>query len=151
MEQLKKAFEGGGMGNLGQLLALEARQRTNSGRVGVLAVIAEKGEQVFRGVDLRRILGYRELRSTRFDIKVERTIPIYYQNVIQGADKVETKVSVIPSTIEIGFEETQPRWAGTAHSTTRLPSWTVLAASPSTPPKTPTPWPSATATSSRSR
>ncbi|MHB2016784.1 MAG: SpoIID/LytB domain-containing protein, partial [Candidatus Xenobia bacterium] len=112
VEQLKKAFEGGGMGNLGQLLAIQARDRTASGRVGMLAVVAEKGEQVFRGIDVRRILGYRELRSTRFDVKVERTIPVYYEHVIQGPDRVETKVSIIPSTIEIGFEETQPRWAG---------------------------------------
>lgn len=111
VQQLRKALEGGGLTNLGQVLSVETRALDPSGRVGQLAVVAEKGEQVIDGVDLRRVLGYRELRSTRFTVRVAKTIPIYYENVQTGPDVRETKVSLIPETIEIGFEETNPQYA----------------------------------------
>ncbi|HEY3999032.1 MAG TPA: SpoIID/LytB domain-containing protein, partial [Candidatus Xenobia bacterium] len=104
VQQLQKALESLGLPLEGQVVDVKAEQ-DDSGRVARLAVISEKGQQIVRGIDLRRVLGYRELRSTRFTIRIARTIPVYIETD-------ETGSVLIPETIDINLEETLPIFAG---------------------------------------
>jgi stage II sporulation protein D len=66
-DRLEEALRAAGY-RIGTLATLTPFDWTDSGRVGRLRVLHSEGELLIRGDDLRRVLGYRELPSTRFDV-----------------------------------------------------------------------------------
>ncbi|MBM3461469.1 MAG: SpoIID/LytB domain-containing protein [Armatimonadetes bacterium] len=95
--------------SIGPVLAVHASKRSGSGRVEEFTVVHSGGRQVLPGVELRRLLGYRELRSTRFDIAVTRSIPVTFTTTRDEWKKLQkTEVYHVPESIEVGMEETNP-------------------------------------------
>jgi stage II sporulation protein D len=106
--ELRRLLASGGV-TTGTLTSLQAVARTPSGRIESVQIKHADGSAVLSGTDLRRLLGYRELRSTLCDLQVTRSVPYRYTTVSVGWKKVEkVQQSVIPEEVEIGAEECNP-------------------------------------------
>lgn len=68
MKQFEEAMRKAGYA-VGYISTVAPVDHTRSGRVGRLRIIHSRGETVIPGVEVRRILGYNELPSTRFTIE----------------------------------------------------------------------------------
>ena len=64
----------GRSGALGAILEVKAGTRDASGRVQDVVVVHQFGQETIPGIELRRLLGYRDLRSAYFDIHVKKSI-----------------------------------------------------------------------------
>ena len=60
------------------ILQVLPSKRNASGRVSEVVLVTTGGRQAVAGVDLRRLLGYRDVRSTWFDIQVRKTMQMAF-------------------------------------------------------------------------
>lgn len=74
MQHLRRAISQGSRSTLGKVLEVRLGKRAASGRAEEIVVVREGGDEKLAGTELRRLLGYRDLRSTFFDIKVKKSV-----------------------------------------------------------------------------
>lgn len=72
-EYLRRVLSTGGRKKLGTILAVKAASRAATGRVQQIVISYDGGQETIASVELRRLLGYREMRSTMFDMHVKKT------------------------------------------------------------------------------
>ena len=71
---LPKSWVDGGV----SLLQIAPAKRNASGRVSEVVLVSTGGRQAIAGIDLRRLLGYRDVRSTWFDIQVRKSVQMSF-------------------------------------------------------------------------
>lgn len=71
---LRRVLSQGGRQKLGTLLAVKAGRRSASGRLQDVVIVYDGGQETIPAAELRRLLGYREMRSTYFDIRVKKSV-----------------------------------------------------------------------------
>lgn len=92
---------------IGPVLAVQAARKDPSGRVEEFVVTDSAGRHSVPGVELRRLLGYRDLRSTFFDVQVKKSIPVSFTTTHDEWKRIEkTEVYFVPEEVEVGMEET---------------------------------------------
>lgn len=108
-DYLRRVLSQGGRTHLGAILDVKAASRDASGRVQDILVVHEFGQETIPATELRRLLGYRDLRSTYFDIHVKKSIPVAVASTHETwADVSHTEAVYLPEQIEIGLDEVKP-------------------------------------------
>jgi stage II sporulation protein D len=94
---------------MGTVLAVKPKTRDQSGRVVDFEFSTTNGDVVVPGIDLRRMLGYRDLRSTLFDVAVKKTalttISVGKPTIVTQTHTTDTYVN---EDVTVGFDETKP-------------------------------------------
>lgn len=104
MQQLRRAL-GQRASALGKVIDIKLARRGSSGRALDIIVVREGGEEKMAGAELRRLLGYRDLRSTLFDIRVLKSVPVTF--AYTRTEYVNLPVSDVADTYDLGQEEVE--------------------------------------------
>ena len=101
MQQVRRAL-GQGTGQ-GKIIDIKLASRGASGRVEEIVVVREGGEEKVAGTELRRLLGYRDLRSTLFEMRVLKSVPVTFSYT--RTEYVNLPVSDVADTYDLGQDE----------------------------------------------
>lgn len=104
MPQLRRALSQGAS-PLGKVIDIKLASRGPSGRALEIILAREGGEEKIAGAELRRLLGYRDLRSTLFEIRVLKSVPVTF--AYTKTEYVNLPVSDVADTYDLGQEEVE--------------------------------------------
>ena len=106
VSQLRPLFPAAWLEKGVSILHITPGKRNSSGRVSEVVLVSTNGRQAIAGVDLRRLLGYRDVRSTAFDIHVRKTVQISF---VTSQERMETQApSGEPEDIQVQMDQIDP-------------------------------------------
>lgn len=106
VSQLRPLLPAAWLENGVSILQIVPGKRNPSGRVSEVILVSTGGRQAIAGVDLRRLLGYRDVRSTAFDIQIRKTAQVSF---VTNQEKVDTQVVAgEPEDVQVQMDQIDP-------------------------------------------